>query len=182
MSKQLMLGLRQGGRSILELMMVITLAALMSIFVFPSVTEVMNRAALRSERHTLLQDIRTVRHAAIARRRPAYLCVIGQDGACVRSANWGNGWLGYVDLNSNERFDVADKFLLRRPGPDDSRSIAIFLHARWKDIKFDSRGVLRRSGHLRICNPAQKQAEEMKVIRMNTYGRLAIETDTLACN
>ena len=93
MSKQLMLGLRQGGRSILELMMVITLAALMSVFVFPPVTEVMNRAALRSERHTLLQDIRTVRHAAIARRRPAYLCVVGQDGACVRALCQLGKWL-----------------------------------------------------------------------------------------
>ena len=55
------------------------------------------------------------------------------------------------------------------------------MHARWEDIKFDGRGVLRRSGHLLVCDPSERDEQTIKLIRMNMFGRLALETGKTSC-
>lgn len=172
----------QGGRSILELMAVVALAATFSVFALPPIQGMLNQVTLRSERQALLQDIRTLRHAAIERRRPAYLCALDTEKNCIRARRWTHGWMGFVDLNGDARYDSdKDHLVLHHAAPSGSRQVAIFMHARWLDIKFDGRGVLRRSGHLRICDPTHEEPRLMQLIRMNTYGRLALESETVRC-
>ncbi len=172
----------QGGRSILELMMVVTLVATISAFALPPVHGFLGQVQLRSERQALLQDIRVVRYAAIESRRPAYLCALGATGECLRTRHWKLGWMGFVDVNRNGRYEQEiDRLVLKHAGLAESSRVAVFMHARWQDIKFDGLGVLRRSGHLRVCDPTRAGAGPMKLIRMNTFGRLAVETQALPC-
>ena len=90
-------------------------------------------------------------------------------------ALWNEGWLGFVDNNLNGTCDAQDERILQREKADRGSEIAIILHARWKNIKFDARGVLRRCGHFRVCSdPVGPQKKSMQVIRMNTWGRLAV--------
>ena len=166
----------------LEMMTVVALMATISGFALPPIQGFVNQVKLRGERMALLQDIRMVRYAAIESRRPAYLCAVDTNGDCVRTQHWSSVCLGFVDLNINGRFDRDDdRLVINHAGLAETSRVAVYMHARWQDIKFDGRGVLRRSGHLRICNPTIHEQRPMKLIRMNTYGRLAVETQVLAC-
>ncbi len=171
----------QGGMSFIEITMTIGVLSVLSSLALPSVVGLMNSAAVRSERLVLIQDIRVTRFKAISYRRPAYLCALNAQGLCSRQAHWNTGWMGFVDNNLNGLYDDGDEQVVRHQAPRQAQKVDIIFHARWKDIKFDSRGILRRSGHFRLCNPDRKEKHNMKVIRMNTFGRLAIETDELAC-
>ena len=173
---------RQGGRTIVEIISVIALVAVFSVFALPPVQGMLNRATLRSERQALLQDIRTLRHASIESRRPAYLCALDSEGGCLRSRRWRHGWMGFVDRDRDARYEPGiDRLVLLHTGQAENSRVAIFMHSRWLDIKFDGRGVLRRSGHLRICDPTDSNPRLMKLIRMNTFGRLAVETESQRC-
>lgn len=172
---------RQGGLSYIEVIMAVGIVSILSSMASPSVFELMNRVALRSERQALVQDIRVTRFKAISHRRPAYLCALDALGSCARQTRWNQGWMGFVDNNLNGIYDEGDEQVVRHSKPRNNRKVDIIFHARWNNIKFDGRGVLRRSGHFRVCNPDKPGDQKMLVIRMNTHGRLAIETDELSC-
>jgi Tfp pilus assembly protein FimT len=172
---------RQGGISFIEITMTIGVLSILSSLALASVIGLMNSATLRSERLGLIQDIRVTRFKAISHRRPAYLCALDAQGSCSRQTHWNRGWMGFVDNNLNGIYDDGDEQVVRHQAPKQAYKVDIIFHARWKDIKFDGRGILRRSGHFRLCSPEGKEKQTMKVIRMNTFGRLAVETDELPC-
>lgn len=174
-------GERQGGMTLLEMVVATGIISILSSVAVPSVFELMNRSAIRSERLALIQDIRVTRFKAISHRRPAYLCALNVTGSCARRTHWNQGWMAYIDNNLNSVYDDGDEQFIYHANPTQNNNVDIIFHARWQDIKFDGRGVLRRSGHFRVCNPEISGDQSMQVIRMNTYGRLAIETDELPC-
>jgi prepilin-type N-terminal cleavage/methylation domain-containing protein len=174
-------GERQGGMSLIEMVVATGIISILSSVALPSFFELMNHAAIRSERLALIQDIRVTRFKAISHRRPAYLCALNTTGSCARRARWNQGWMAYIDNNLDSVYDDGDEQFIYHVNPVENNNGDIIFHARWQDIKFDSRGVLRRSGHFRVCNPEISGEQNMQVIRMNTYGRLAIETDELPC-
>ncbi len=174
-------GRAQSGLSYIEMTIVVGILSILSFMALPSTFELMNHAALRTERMALIQDIRVTRFKAISHRRPAYLCALDVQGSCVRRTHWNQGWMGFVDNNLNGMYDDVDELVVRHSAPQYAHKVDIIFHARWKNIKFDARGILRRSGHFRVCNPDRVGEQQMQVIRMNTYGRLAIETDELSC-
>ena len=171
----------QRGLSSIETTIALGIVSILGSMAMPSMFELMNHVAIRSERMALIQDIRVTRFKAISHRRPAYLCALDVQGACARLSHWNQGWMGFVDNNLNGIYDETDELVVRHAPPQTNKKVDIIFHARWKNIKFDGRGVLRRSGHFRVCNPDKAGEQNMLVIRMNTYGRLAIEADELAC-
>ncbi len=181
MSKFSISGEVQGGMTLIEMIVATGIISILSSVALPSVFELMNHAAIRSERLALIQDIRVTRFKAISHRRPAYLCALSTTGSCARQTHWNQGWMAYIDNNLNNIYDDGDEQFIYHANPMQNNSVDIIFHARWQDIKFDGRGILRRSGHFRVCNPEIPGEQSMQVIRMNTYGRLAIETDELPC-
>lgn len=172
---------RQTAVSYIEVIVAVGIVSILSFMAIPSVLELINHAAIRSERLSLIQDIRLTRFKAISHRRPAYLCALDTDGSCARKTHWNQGWMGFVDHNLNSVYDPGDEQTVRHAPPQQNSKVDIIFHARWKDVKFDARGVLRRSGHFRVCNPDKTGQQSMQLIRMNTFGRLAIETDMVRC-
>ena len=181
MSKISIFGEKQGGMSLVEIIVATSIISILSSVALPNVFEFLNHAAIRSERLALIQDIRVTRFKAISHRRPAYLCALNATGSCARQIHWNQGWMAYIDNNLNNIYDDGDEQFIHHKNTMQNNNIDIIIHARWQDIKFDGRGVLRRSGHFRVCNPEIPGEQSMQVIRMNTYGRLAIETDELPC-
>jgi len=171
---------RQGGFTFTETMLSIVILAILSSLSFPAMRGIIDRSAIRAERELLLQDIRLVRRYALTRHRPAYLCGLDTQEKCSNKASWDKGWIGYVDKNYSHSIDQNDEMILVR-NRDISSTVKVILHARWKRLKFSSSGILRSSGHFRVCLPDTQNTEAQKVIRMNNHGRLSVEQDKLEC-
>ena len=99
------LSLRQGGTSFVEMTLAVTVLSILTALALPSVYDLMNNSTIRSKRHALLQDIRTLRFRAISRRRPAYMCALDSEGICASQMHWNEGWMGYIDNNLNGKYD-----------------------------------------------------------------------------
>lgn len=169
----------QKGATILELSISIIIVAILSSLTISSVSAVMNTNSINLTRQTLLQDIRLVRSTARNYRAAAYMCPTDHLGECSRSKNWNNGWIGFVDRNYNKQFDEADKLIVQyRPTDPLNVDILAHLSLNQRKIKIDSRGIIRASGHFKICDHQHSSDGVMKVIRMNSQGRLSIDDAT----
>jgi type IV fimbrial biogenesis protein FimT len=122
--------LRQGGTSFVEMALAVTVLSILTALALPSVYELMNNSTIRSKRHALLQDIRTLRFRAISRRRPAYMCALDSEGICASQTHWNEGWMGYIDNNLNSKYDEGDERVLRQAKLNKSFSVDIIFLAR----------------------------------------------------
>lgn len=170
----------QFGHSLLEIILSIAVVAILSSMAVPSFSGVMNKVSIDTTRLQLLEDIRLLRSYSRIQNTASYLCALNQDGLCVSQSSWDYGWRGFIDNNDSHYFDEGDEIVIEHRNSD-PRKIDIIIHSRWKNIKIDQQGVIRSSGHFRICDPNNKGAQNMKVIRMNVHGRLDIEADMLSC-
>lgn len=171
---------RQGGVTLMESIVCLMLIAGLTVWSAPSITKALTNSLINSERQGLAQDIRLIRRFALTRHRPAYLCAMDAEKKCSKGADWNDGWIGYVDRNYSHSIDEGDEVVMTHHRKRDDQ-VEIFLHARWQRIKFNSSGVVRSSGHFRICDTRETGVQAMKVIRMNVHGRLSIEQDKLEC-
>lgn len=172
---------RQDGVTLMETIVCLMLIAVLTVWSAPSIYRTLTNSLINSERQTLVQDLRLIRRFALTRHRPAYLCAMDKDAKCSKDADWNDGWIGYVDRNYNHNIDDGDEVVMTYHRKKNER-VEIFLHARWQRIKFNSSGVVRSSGHFRICNTRETGKRAMKVIRMNVHGRLSIEQDRFECS
>jgi len=86
------------GFSIIELMVTLTVAAILLGVAIPSFTNVMdsNRAAVSS--NELLTALAITRNEAVKRGRATSICPANPAmTACANSTNWATGWIAFVD-------------------------------------------------------------------------------------
>lgn len=84
---------RQSGVTLVELLIVIAIAAILASLAGPSFSDFINRTRQNSVVSQLVSDLNRARSEAIKRNTPVLLCVRSTDSACGTTTNWQNGWL-----------------------------------------------------------------------------------------
>ena len=172
--------INQTGYTLIEAMLCVAIVAILSSVTIPAMTSTLNKASIQSTRQTLIEDIRLLRSFARHQHAAAYLCAKSLTNECVQSPRWNNGWFGFLDHNESGHFDEEDEIVVDYL-PVIKGNTQIFIHTRWQKIKIDEQGVIRSSGHFRICDARKRGIRKMKVVRMNVQGRLRVESDKLDC-
>lgn len=95
---------KQRGFTLIELMVVIAIAAIMASLAAPSFSDFINRTRLTSTMSQLSSDLNRARSEAIKRNSWVLVCARGTDTAC--GASWGNGWLVCYDGNQDGACDA----------------------------------------------------------------------------
>lgn len=107
------------GFSLLELMVVLGLTLTLATLALPSWRGLMVRWALESEAQTLLDDLRYARTQAIVRGQAVSICPTVDGVVCADQADWGRGWMIFLDAEAN-RVSGPGKSVLRRHQPSAS--------------------------------------------------------------
>jgi type IV fimbrial biogenesis protein FimT len=158
------LNARQGGFTLIELMVTVAVAALLMGLAVPSLWSIIQDNRLTAQSNDFLSDIRLARSEAIKRSRRVTMCRCKSDTAgtgkckennrgkftCFKNAdyNWDQGWIVFVDADEDTQHD----------GPDTEEVIRV--HDRLpleldlsgsgavgKYVSFDHRGMaLKRNG------------------------------------
>ncbi|MET0321992.1 MAG: GspH/FimT family protein [Duganella sp.] len=169
---------KQDGVTLVELLVVLALAAILLGVAAPSYQELMRRQQLRAAVNDLVAAIDLTRSQALARGRPVMLAPREPGGI-----DWRLGWIVFVDANGNRRPDAGEAVLFQRgPLPDGVRVAAAFssnappaylayngagrscsagnsLAARWGTLSLalgdHARNIkINMLGRLRVCDPA----------------------------
>ena len=170
------------GHTLLELLAVLSIAALLMAAGLPSLQQVLARQQVRAAATDLFSAIELTRAQAMARGQRVLLMPAGPGGM-----DWRTGWLVFIDRNVNLAFDGDDELLFRQGplaagfsvqfafssatpplyiaynGAGRSCSATNSLAARWGTLSLIL-GKQRRHikinmlGRVRVCDPQQQAA------------------------
>ncbi len=132
----------QRGYSLFELVMTLTLAALILTLGLPSFGKLVADKRVRVEVDALFHAVHLARKSSIARRRVVSLCPSADGQACNGDTDWSQGWLMFVNVDRDDppQLDVGEPVLQRHVVGDTVR------------IQANRRGFTLRATELRATN------------------------------
>lgn len=95
---------RQAGVTMVELMIVVAIAAILATIAAPSFSDFINNTRLTSIMTQLTGDLNRARSEAIKRNSWVMVCARSTNTAC--GTNWGNGWLVCQDSEPDGACDA----------------------------------------------------------------------------
>jgi type IV fimbrial biogenesis protein FimT len=166
------------GHTLIELMVVLAIAALLLALALPSLQGIIARQRLRTVQNDLFAAINLTRSQAMT--RGVRVMLMPQDGAAT---DWTRGWVVFIDSNRNQRLDPAEERIFEQgpvnpgisikfafsPGParqfiaynaeGRSCSAVSSLAAHWGTLSLFQGSAIRRIkinmlGRVRACDPA----------------------------
>lgn len=164
------------GFSVVELLVVLAVAAILFAAAAPSFYSLIQRQRLSATANEFLAAVHLARSEAI--RRAARVDLV----PAKEGVEWSHGWTVFVDLNGNRKEDEGDQVILRHgPVPEGMTIKASFTDSRSQYLAYGSNGrtrtnassqvpqtgswlfslgkqtrriVINFAGRPRICNPA----------------------------
>jgi type IV fimbrial biogenesis protein FimT len=110
------------GFTLVEMMVVMAIAIIITIFAIPSYKSLTTQNRMAGEINDIASDIALARSAAIKQGLTVTICPSANPTAtvptCTNSTEWNTGWISFVDVNNNQTFSSTNgDTLLRIHGP-----------------------------------------------------------------
>lgn len=114
---------RQSGISLLEILVTITIASILTAVAAPGVKELFQKNRARSLTNEFTSSLYQTRSEAVKRGHTVTLCATNTDQTeCDNGArDFSNGWMVFTDYNSNGRFNPNRRFDTTGDGVRDTR-------------------------------------------------------------
>lgn len=174
----------QGGFTVIELMIVATIAGILLAVSAPAFQDVIDRAVVNSQARTLLAAVNYTRSEAIRRNAPVTLCA-STDGSDCDAGSWSEGWLVFADNNGDAdgdtgSVDAGDEVLRVYEGPGSGSTVSF---NGGNMLEYDGMGFSHESGAARqfvVC-PSDNDADNAQGIDISPTGRAARVQAGLGC-
>jgi len=118
---------KDSGFTIIELMVTISLAAILAAVAIPSMQGLIARNQITSANNELLGATMYARSEAVMRGLPVRVCnsstTMSTAPACAGDSSWASGWIVFVDADANDAVSSGDTVL--RVFANSSNSITI---------------------------------------------------------
>lgn len=174
----------QAGFTLIELMVVVTIAGILLAVSVPAFQDVINRAVVNSQARTLLAAVNYTRSEAIRRNSDVTLCA-STDGSDCNGGDWSEGWLVFADNNGDAdgnagSVDAGDEIFRVYDGPGSGSTVSFNRNT----LEYDRMGFSRDTGATRqfvIC-PSDSNADNAQGIDISLTGRAARAQGGLVCS
>jgi len=169
------IGKQSKGFTLVELMVVLAIAALLLVVAVPSFTDTAARAAIRSGMQDLAADLAYARSSAVTRNRSVSVCA--SDSAttprtCDGSA-WQKGWITFFDADENGALDAGEDIV--RMANAISERVNITLD---NAVTFDGRGTKTTVSEFKFCASHSNNAAYAQAVLVNIGGLVRHSRDT----
>jgi type IV fimbrial biogenesis protein FimT len=101
---------RMQGFTIIQLMVALTIVAVLTGLAIPSYRYVTNGSRISGEINNLLGDLQYARYQAIKQGQPITVCASSNGTSCLGSTatTWNTGWIVFNDANGNATVDPGE--------------------------------------------------------------------------
>lgn len=176
--------MKQSGVTLLELLVVLAIAAILLAIGIPTFTSLVRSNRLSSATNELVSSLHLARSEAIKRNSRAVMCTSATGTSCAASGGWHQGWLLFHDPNNNATLDAGETVIMARQALPAGFSLT---GNKWisKYISYTPSGATRmisgvlQVGTLTLCNDSGAPGAARLVVISST-GRPRTEKTTLA--
>lgn len=172
----------QRGFTLFELLMIVSIAAVLSALAAPSLQLVVHSNRLVSASNNFFSTLFMARSEAIKRNSRVVICPSGDGQACAMSGGWEQGWLVFHDMNNNAQRNTNES-LIQWSLPLHDSLVLTGNTTVSKYISFDGTGAARQlsgafqAGTLTLCRISNSSTQARK-ITINAVGRPRVRTFT----
>jgi prepilin-type N-terminal cleavage/methylation domain-containing protein len=107
---------RNAGFTLLELMIVVSIVAILTAIAVPSFNYLNNRRITQSQVENLHRALTMARQTAVISNRQTIVCPSANGTICGDANAWSNGFMIYEDRDNSEDFSSTDRLLEYIPG------------------------------------------------------------------
>lgn len=153
------------GFTLIELMVAITVAAVLASAAVPSFASLIARNKVTTQTNAILESLYLARSYAIVKQRNVHVCHLNAEtnSSCSEDRNykskWSHGWLVFADNNGDRNFDDKDELLQIVEMPD---SVNIVFNQRGR-LRFFPDGSARSSGFY-VCDRNQQSFKHVYLL------------------
>jgi len=157
-----MLMKKQRGFTLIELLITIVVSTILVALAVPAFHNFVQNNRITAQVNELVTALTLVRSEAIKRKQTVSICSSSNTTSCT--GNWDQGWIVFVDDNSNGIKNGADQILRVREGLDGGATLTET--ASVSSIQFDRLGSASVSANfeLRIPNCKGNQARDISLL------------------
>jgi len=174
-------GGKQSGFTLIELMVVIAIAAL-AITLSTPLSNIYKRNRVTTQVHDFVAALKLARSEAITRGNPVSVCIADTTNPtqCIPTpndgsgppGNWENGWIVFSDLDGNCAISSAAEIIIHQHRPL-AKNFSLYKQAT-SCIQYNANGVVPYGhGVLTLCDPT-KSDQLKREIDLSISGRVQI--------
>ena len=170
------------GFTLIELLIVLVISAILLLLAIPSFSGLIRTSHLTTQSHNFITAAHFARNEAIKRNERVLICARLLE-TCSDVAGWEDGWIVFIDGNSNSEVDDGELIRLF-DGLSEGYSLRPNVTAAW--LAYYPDGSVRRGGGssglplmtFRLCAPdaiAGKLKERSREVVINATGRMRLQ-------
>lgn len=94
------------GFTLLELMVVLAIAAILMAVAVPSFALLIQKNRLATQTNAFIGDLQFARAEAIKQGQPVTICASSDGSTCLGTTTWGTGWIVFADPDNTKTRDT----------------------------------------------------------------------------
>lgn len=167
----------QRGFTLVELLVTLTLLAILTALATPSFSETIRQWRRDSATRAFTSHLQVARAEAIKSSRKVVICTSSTGTACSGNSEWRDGWLIFLDLDSDKVVDVGERVVAVRaavPGIETMTSSGSV-----KELVFLPNGLLA-TGETTVTITPKGGSSSTKVnkVTISRVGRALVTSET----
>jgi len=161
---------KNSGFTIIELIVTLTIAAILLAIAVPSMSRFIQANRLTSAANELIGDLALARSEALKRGTNTGVCKSGGGATCAGSGTaWGSGWIVFVDIDQNRAWSASD-ILLRTREPLPPGTVVNASTGSDDPIIYGQQGqALRGTDTYIFCNTTIGRTRNIELITTGRY-------------